>query len=169
MLKNTVILHNEYVEVLVESDKYKHIVLLDIEDLPLVGKMRISNTGYAYQCCTNAQSVANIVMGHKTSRTTVVDHINTNRLDNRKTNLRIVSQQENVQARKTFIRNNTGIIGIAYRVNGNYEYYRVSLTNPITGERFTKQFNISKLGKQVAFEAAQETLLSKKKEFGYLI
>lgn len=169
MVTNTVILHNGYVEVIVESKTYKHSVLLDIEDLHKVGKMRISNTGYAYQAKQNGKSVSNLIMDHEPNRSNVVDHINTNRLDNRKINLRNVSQQQNTQARKTFIRNNTGSIGISFRENGGYKYYRVSLTNPETNKRFTKQFNINKLGKSVAFSLAEKCLSEKKTEFGYLI
>lgn len=169
MIKNEIILHNEYVEIIVKSKNYVHKVLLDTEDLTKVGKIRISNTGYAYQCCTKAQSVANLIMNHIADRNVVVDHINANRLDNRKSNLRIVSQQNNTQARKTFVRNNTGVLGVSYRENKNYTYYRVSITNPVTLKRFTKQFNLNKLGKEKAFELAIECLNQKKKEFNYTI
>ena len=54
MIKNEIVLYNGYVEIIVKSKNYVHKVLLDIEDLPKVGKIRISNTGYAYQCCTKA-------------------------------------------------------------------------------------------------------------------
>ena len=49
MIKNKIVLYNGYVEIIVKSKNYVHKVLLDIEDLPKVGKIRISNTGYAYQ------------------------------------------------------------------------------------------------------------------------
>lgn len=168
MLKNTVFLHNEYAEIVVENDNGKYSVKVDIEDLASIGKIRVSNTGYAYQCKNGGKSVSNFLMKHTPSRTIVVDHINGDRLDNRKSNLRIVSQQENTQARTKYNRNNTGTIGISYRSNGKYEYYRVTLTDPITKIRYTKQFNINKLGKNKAFKFATEHLKLKKQELRYI-
>lgn len=175
-LKNTVILHNGYAEIIAESANYKHSVLIDIEDIQKVGKVRVTNKLYAYQCKQNAKPVSCVVMNFDSNRKKVVDHINGNRLDNRKSNLRIVSQRQNVTNKRTYVRNNTGVVGISYRENGKYKYYRVSLTIPNTksrnnrqGKKYTKQFNISRLGKEKAFLLAQEHLLEKKKEFGYLI
>ena len=172
---NTITLHNEYVIIVSETKNYRHKILLDTEDLTKVGKLRVTNTGYAYTC-KSGKSVANLVMDHKPCRKTAVDHINGNRLDNRKVNLRIVTQQQNCQNKTQFIRNNTGVVGIAYRKNGNYEYYRVSLTDRSQGvstnnqgKRLTKQFNITKLGKQEAFRQAQEYLIEMKNKLGYLV
>lgn len=169
MIKNTIVLHNGYAEIIVESKTYKRSTLLDIEDLAKVGKVRISNTGYAYQCCQNAKTVASVVMNFETTANMVIDHINANRADNRKCNLRIVTQQQNTQARKTFSRNNTGVIGISYIERGGYKAYRVTLTNPKTLKRFDKAFNINKLGKESAFLKAQECLAEMKIQFNYLV
>lgn len=176
---NTIFLHDGYAEIIVERtgyQSYKNSVLVDIEDLPKLGKIRISNEGYAYQCNRESKSVAHIVMNHESNLKTVVDHINNNRLDNRKTNLRIISQRDNANNRGT-TRNNTGIVGITLCQRGGYKYYKATISDRKTlvhgkavsaTKRYCKQFNVNRMGKQKAFEAAQDWLKLKRKEFGYL-
>lgn len=173
-IKNTLILHNGYVEIIIEKPNvYKHTSFCDIEDLKsLNGTVRVTNAGYAF---TSKGSVAHIVMNHISSYGWVIDHINGNTLDNRKNNLRIVSQSENARNRHSFVRNNTGVVGIAFRQNGKYQYYRCSVSDSTkihekTGNkvRYSKQFNINKLGREKAFTLAQQWLEEKKAKHGYM-
>jgi hypothetical protein len=172
MLINTVKLHNGYVVVDVinngSASPYHHRVKLDIEDLALVGKMRVSKAGYAYQAKKYGKSVASIIIGVQTHSKLYVDHINGNTLDNRKHNLRKVTPSQNAKNRHSFSRNNTGVVGIAYRKNGNYKYYRVTITQ-MNGKKKTKQFNLNKLGKNVAFKEAQAYLAIEKQKHGYIV
>lgn len=169
MLQNIATLHNGYVEIRVRTLKYSHIVKLDKEDfLRLDCKLRITNQGYAYLSKEGGKSLHSFVMRCGTTPRIHIDHLNGDTLDNRKTNLRICTASENARNRHSFTRNNTGVVGIQYRENGKYRYYRVSLTDK-NGRKYNKQFNINKLGKEKAFRFARKHLVEKKKEFGYAI
>jgi hypothetical protein len=49
----------------------------------------------------------------------VADHINHNKIDNRKSNLRAVSQQENMHNKSTFKSNKSGHTGVHYNKKAN--------------------------------------------------
>lgn len=55
----------------------------------------------------------------------LVDHINGNKLDNRRTNLRFCLAKENTKNRKMSRRNTTGIKGVSF--NKNLKKYEVSI------------------------------------------
>ena len=176
---NQIILHKDYAIIVVTKSgdsSYLSEVLVDKEDLQKIEKIRVTTRNYAFTCGVPSVNLAHLVMGHISNMKTVVDHINGNTLDNRKSNLRIVSAIDNANNRNTTPRNNTGVVGISFRVNGGYEYYRATVSDrktPMSGaksktKQYSKQFNINKLGKEVAFLMAKEWLDSKKKEFGYL-
>ena len=81
--------------------------LIDDEDFEALNKWswKLSTNGYAIRCPSNGKTekgrykyttvrMHRVIM--KPPHGFVIDHINANRLDNRRSNLRIVTQQENV-------------------------------------------------------------------------
>lgn len=56
----------------------------------------------------------------------VIDHINGNKIDNRKSNLRIVSIKKNVRNQKYHKNNTSGFLGVSFRKGRNR--YRATIT-----------------------------------------
>ena len=178
-INNTIKIEGEITTILITKDddtSYLREVLIDTEDIgKITGKVKEkSSEGYVY---IKERHLAHIILDHESNLTTVVDHINCNRLDNRKCNLRVVSQHENC-TNKSKSKNNTGIVGIAKRSNGNYTYYRATVSDlstklvannksGVATKKYTKQFNINKLGEEEAFKQAKQWLKTKREEFGY--
>lgn len=161
---NNIYLQNGFAEIEVISDDYRVIVILDTDDLPLIGKLSITNSGYAK---TRGALLHRIVMGCVVGDGTFVDHIDGNVLDNRKNNLRVTTDSINKRNLHKWSRNNTSVIGVQYRECGNYRYYRATY-RLLNGDRVTKQFNINKLGDESAFKQAVEWLHNNSATAGYI-
>lgn len=79
-------------------------ILIDIEDINKINKYswRLNEKGYVISDINKKKvRLHNLILKRDTSNPKIVcDHINRNKLDNRKSNLRIVSQSENNKNRQ---------------------------------------------------------------------
>ena len=99
------------------KDGSQHLTLIDAEDVPKTKCFNwCINHGYIRTYIPNTTKVlflAHLLLGfRKESKNVVIDHINGNPLDNRKANLRVVSQSVNVRNRHTPPLNKHGHVGI---------------------------------------------------------
>jgi len=115
--------------------KYGDIIghtAIDTQDVALIlalGK-RWYKTYYGYADSTRLGRLHNVILKHDfKSFDAVVDHINRNRLDNRRKNLRIVPQNINIHNSKLRCTNKTGIKGLTWDKSSNSYRLRLRLKN----------------------------------------
>lgn len=134
-LPNEYILKESYAEMVIRSKKYgEKIAFIDLED---VNKCKSKH--WILQFC---KDLNNFYVKDTSNRTKqlllhrfltnfpcgmVVDHLNHNTLDNRKSNLRICSQRENIQNMKLHKLNKSGFTGVS-KTNSN-KYFAVICVN----------------------------------------
>ena len=159
-----------------KNEKLSGVVLVDIDDyIKLTCDLRITSSGYAILRASKYLPLHNEILG-KPEPGFVIDHINGVKLDNRQSNLRILSIKDNGNNKTKNILNNTGVVGVSYRESGGYKYYRATVSDRFTimqgakskTKQYSKQFNINKLGEEEAFRQALVWLKEKRKEFKYI-
>jgi|WetSurMetagenome_2_1015567.scaffolds.fasta_scaffold52028_2 hypothetical protein len=105
---------------LIESRKYGNIeILVDTDDWNKISQYKwyITKWGYNFYAISTKRIIENkeIVMHRfilNAKRGEIVDHKNRNSLDNRKENLRIVTNQQNIWNQKLHRDNTSGYIGV---------------------------------------------------------
>jgi len=123
-----------------------NIVYIDTEDLYKVKNYmwHVQHTGIvaSYQKGSRNRTTGNgdksvllsrLIFDLDESDKIIVDHINGNRLINKKSNLRLCNVQNNCRNRKQQINNTTGFTGVKLRKNGKYESL-LYITDLTTGE-----------------------------------
>lgn len=110
---NEIIEYDDYAEVIIYNRdcKEKARTLIDLEDIDKVKqyKWNLNAREYVYTDSTNIL-LHRLIMNCPDDK--VVDHINHNKLDNRKSNLRICTQQQNSKNRSICSKNTSGITGV---------------------------------------------------------
>ena len=97
-----------------------HECLVDDEDFEEINRYRWQKSawGYAVRCGRDSDGKLTTLRMHrivmKAKKGTEVDHINWNKLDNRKENLRFLSHRKNVCNRPVHKNNQTGIKGVGW-------------------------------------------------------
>lgn len=105
--------------------------LLDAEDIHLIKdkSLRLDDTGYVvthHNGKTNFK-LQNIVMGKPKNNTLFWDHINRDKTDNRKCNLRLVNNQQNQMNKKGQSNSFCGLKGVTYVKSKNTYKARIWL------------------------------------------
>ena len=168
------------------EDRYEDeekMVIVDTEDVhKLKYPLRIQGE-YAFECGVN-KPVAHKILGIKPDPElkVVVDHINGDHLDNRKSNLRLLPFRDNVRNKGHYSLNHTGIIGLSkgtFKCKGCdilYHRYVATLTdprypiNPKTGKgkRYTRAVSYGvHRSEEEARQIALDWLRAKQAEVGY--
>lgn len=123
----------ETITIVAGKNKESYTLLVDKEDAHLLRKYRwYINThrgNYAYHLSNKSETKSPTIYLHRVivgaAKGQYVDHINGNTLDNRKCNLRIVTNQENCQNLLNSRKNNSsGYRGVSFnKTYGKYEAY----------------------------------------------
>lgn len=154
--KNEYITYNNYSILQIIGNNKNIKVLIDTEDINKLKlhSWRINDKGYIISDINRKKvRIHNFILNRDTSNPKIVcDHINRNKLDNRKQNLRIVSQQEN-NINRTIIDNAKYY---TYRKDRNKYYaYNIGYFNT---EKEAKEavFNVRNIDKHVGLTSYQK-------------
>lgn len=131
-----------------------HIVIIDISDIDIIKHKHIyiDKGGYASISINNKHKrLHRVIMNYNGYYD--IDHINRNRLDNRKSNLRVCSRSENMHNSTDKLNTSTGYRGI-YKVT-NKQYVR---------DRYTARIQINKVIMNLGyFDTLEEAVAARKR------
>lgn len=150
-----------------ERNAYTVICKLDKEDYNrLPSKLRLGTNGYIVLAVKEHKPLHRWVM-KVTDPADIVDHINRDKMDNRKSMLRVVTHSDNSRNRSLSNNSSTGNNGLNIVKKGNYEAYRVHWVDK-NGNRHFKNFNINDYkDRHTCKKAALKYLKVKQKENDY--
>lgn len=147
----------DHYEILLTKDKRTKI---DIEDLEKVDKYNwFYDGGYALTNLNGKLRLHNYIKDHIPTDEKTIDHINTDRLDNRKLNLRIANNREQSINRKIRSNNTSGVTGVHLDKNNNW----ISRYHDEKGIRQQKSFSVNLYG----YEEAKQMAIDLRLEMEY--
>ena len=117
-MKNEFIIKDRYAEIIINSPKYGiEKALIDVEDIEKVDKYKwhlsgLKKKGNHYIEAYPNKRLHRYILDCPDGM--VVDHINRNTLDNRRENLRLCTQCDNLKNRALNSNNKTGIVGVCW-------------------------------------------------------
>ena len=131
------------------------IVLFDVDDTDLVKRYTWSVTDRGYvraKIRGKNTSMHRFILGLTEVDEGVVDHLDRNQLNNRRSNLRHTTQTENNLNRKVDCRNTSGVAGVFRSSDGKNWTAKFKYAGNVR----QKRFSIAKYGDQEAFRMAVE-------------
>lgn len=145
-------------------------IKIDLDDIEKVKNIRWTlNEGYAYNSRLGAMHryILNLNRNHN-NHTDYVDHINRDKLDNRKLNLRITDNSGNQKNKGIQSNNTSGISGVTYTQTSTGAGWIARVTT-VNKKRISKFFSENKYGKEQSKQLAIEWRNTKMIENGYII
>lgn len=157
--RNEYVLSEEYAEIIIRDKDYNEIcrAKIDKDEIENIKNIRwyLGSNGYVMGHINKRKNMTLHKIITKTGSRELVDHINCDKLDNRKSNLRGVTHQENVWNKPCPKNNKSGHRGIRKMPSGRFNAY-ISIDKKQIG-----------LGTYNTFEEAKKVRLeAEKKYFG---
>lgn len=119
---NEIVEMDDYAKLIVKSPKYGTFEsLIDLDD---VGKIQKIHWNFEGDYVTSREKGLLHRYISNCPKEKIVDHINRNKLDNRKSNLRICNHSDNLLNASIRITNKTGVVGVFKRQHGWEVSYR---------------------------------------------
>jgi len=140
-MKNNFFIKNEYIEICFVNKK--EICIIDVDDFDTIKKYNwsLDKNGYVVARTkdfgTTRITIHNLII-RKNNKSNHIDHINCNKLDNRKINLRECTHSQNKMNRPKQSNNSSGIKGVYFDKSRKKWGARILLRNNILKQ---KRFN----------------------------
>ena len=158
MKGNKYIINDNYVEIIIESKVYGVIrVKIDNDDLEKCSKLtwhyaKNKDSKYIQTRIKGKMIKLHRYIMNRNNSNLVVDHINRNPLDNRKSNLRICSYKENSFNKSIRVDNTSGIPGVSFHKTNKKWRAKIKYNNLTIHLGYFEDINEALINRRVAEE-----------------